>query len=187
MWHKISLPKSGYSEKVHEELQAASSVEISLVECGEVIELFGDFEVVPVSYAPHAEPIRSEIDWTAQWTDHSPGYHDGVSSVTLPTGKTISLKPGGGFGDFSHPTTKLMLELMAPYVSGKTCVDVGCGSGILTVAALAMGAKEVWAIDIDPLALAHTRENLLLTDGKSRVFGPGEALPKETPDVILCN
>ncbi|MBB65384.1 MAG: hypothetical protein CMO81_10010 [Waddliaceae bacterium] len=101
------------------------------------------------------------VDWESQWSEHAEGYHDGVLEVEVP-GKEqkLVLYPGPGFGDLSHPTTKLMLAFMFEMnLSDKTVVDIGCGSGILTLGALAKDAEYVWAVDIDHNALEHTDRN----------------------------
>src|SRR3990167_6340860 len=73
---------------------------------------------------------------------------------------TIKIDPGLAFGTGTHPTTALCLEWLAQHPPrDMTVIDFGCGSGILSLAALAMGAKEVYAIDHDPQALQATKNN----------------------------
>lgn len=103
-----------------------------------------------------------QVDWTKQWQEFAPGFQNGVSHIPLHNGKVLKLKAGAGFGDLSHPTTNLALELLSPYAESTTCIDVGCGSGILSIAALLLGAKDAIGIDIDPAALQHAHENALL-------------------------
>jgi ribosomal protein L11 methyltransferase len=77
-----------------------------------------------------------------------------------PERSNIILDPGLAFGTGTHPTTSLCLRwLDAQELTGKICVDYGCGSGILAVAALLLGASRVYAVDIDPQALTATRQN----------------------------
>lgn len=92
------------------------------------------------------------IDWEGQWALH------GVKELNI-IDKMIKLVSGPGFGDFSHPTTQLMIELMKEHLRGDVVIDIGCGSGILSMAAVALGAKWVIGIDIDAEALEHSREN----------------------------
>lgn len=99
------------------------------------------------------------IDWNEQWATFAPGFFDGKAHIELPSGEVIELLPGAGFGDYSHPTTKLMVSLMASYIPHQIVLDIGCGSGILSVAAAKMGAKKVFACDIDPEALVHAKQN----------------------------
>ena len=102
--------------------------------------------------------MKKSIDWEKQWAAFAPGYENGALKVSV--GKvSLSLLAGGGFGDLSHPTTKLMLQAMPEHVAGKTVVDIGCGSGILSIAAMKLGAKKVYALDISDDALEHTHKN----------------------------
>lgn len=110
---------------------------------------------------------------------HAPGFRDGLAHIPLQDGEEMILKSGPGFGDFSHPTTRLMMEMMAPLVKGQEIFDIGCGSGILSIAAMKLGAKSVSWVDIDPAAMAHTRENASLNHVHSS--------PLSNPSVVLMN
>ena len=85
----------------------------------------------------------------------------GPHRATPPPDRTVVyLEPGLAFGSGRHPTTRLCLErLTAVSPEGADVIDYGCGSGILAVAAAALGARRVTAIDIDPQALRATAEN----------------------------
>jgi ribosomal protein L11 methyltransferase len=79
-----------------------------------------------------------------------------------PDAVVVRLDPGLAFGTGTHPTTALCLQILdALPLSGRRVIDYGCGSGILGVAALKMGAVHVIAVDLDPQALLATRENAL--------------------------
>jgi ribosomal protein L11 methyltransferase len=99
-----------------------------------------------------------EVDWQQQWADFAPRFHDGLAHIDLG-GPVLLLKPGRGFGDFSHPTTRLVLRLMAEHVKDQVVFDIGCGSGILTIAAVLLGAKKAYGIDIEEGAIQHSIEN----------------------------
>ena len=73
----------------------------------------------------------------------------------------IEIDPGMAFGTGAHPTTSLCVKLLEKYIEpGKdTILDVGCGSGILSVAAVLLGAEKVTAVDIDPVAVQISKEN----------------------------
>ncbi|MBX7066531.1 MAG: 50S ribosomal protein L11 methyltransferase [Parachlamydiales bacterium] len=114
------------------------------------------------------------VDWHEQWALFAQNFYDGKAHI--PVGeKTLLLTPGAGFGDLSHPTTQLMIEMMQAYTPGETVVDIGTGSGILALAALLMGAKSAIGIDIDPDAIKHARKNAKLNGLKARF---GKTLPK---------
>lgn len=119
--------------------------------------------------------MKDKIDWDSQWAKHAPGYREGYLHVNLSEysantdTKELKLVPGPGFGDLSHPTTRLVLQLMPPIVHNRHVLDVGCGSGILSFAAAAMGAMSVAGIDIDQDALTHARSNSKL-NGRSKMI-----------------
>ena len=102
----------------------------------------------------------------------------------------LLLDPGLAFGTGTHPTTALCLEwLDSQNMSGKTVLDYGCGSGILAIAALKLGAKQAVGTDIDPQALQATRDNA----GRNHI-DPNtlytcfpEELPQQAYDVVMAN
>ncbi|MBP9841141.1 MAG: 50S ribosomal protein L11 methyltransferase [Simkaniaceae bacterium] len=104
------------------------------------------------------------IDWKKQWKFHAPNFKNGYAHLHPRECSPFRLLPGPGFGDNSHPTTQLMLQLMPDLVKGKHVIDIGCGSGILSIAAAKMGALSVHGVDIDPLALTHARKNAELNN-----------------------
>jgi ribosomal protein L11 methyltransferase len=101
----------------------------------------------------------------------------------------IELDPGLAFGTGTHPTTALCLEWLdsAP-LDGKSVVDYGCGSGVLAIAALKLGAAAALAIDIDLQALLATRDNAARNHVSERltVAGPDEA-PRGQAEILLAN
>ncbi len=101
----------------------------------------------------------------------------------------IELDPGLAFGTGTHPTTALCLEwLDNASLPGKFVVDYGCGSGVLAIAALKLGAAAALAVDIDPQALIATRENAARNQVAERltVIGAGEASTR-LADILLAN
>ncbi|NPV41059.1 MAG: 50S ribosomal protein L11 methyltransferase [Anaerolineae bacterium] len=81
----------------------------------------------------------------------------------FPERLPILINPGMAFGTGTHPTTQLCLELIEKYLQpNQTMFDIGCGSGILSIAAVRLGAENVIAVDIDPASVASTQENCAL-------------------------
>ncbi len=130
------------------------------------------------------------IDWEAQWALHSPGYQDGYLPLKLPSAKqTLRLKAGPGFGDLSHPTTNLVIQLMPPFIKGADVLDIGCGSGILSLAAAALGAASVYGVDIEIDAIVHSQRNAELNNLQVHFALPADYLKekKPSPTVVLMN
>lgn len=114
------------------------------------------------------------------------GALDGVACADRTV---VRLRRGLGFGTGDHPTTRLCLEwLEAELRAGATVIDYGCGSGVLAVTALRLGADHAWAVDIEPQAIAATRANAELNGVADRLWvGYPANLPTAGADVILAN
>lgn len=110
-----------------------------------------------------------DTDWETSWQDNYPPQPVGKSLVVLPYWncdpdtqgrKPIILDPGLTFGTGAHPSTQMVMEAMEEAaLEGKTCLDLGSGSGILSIVALRLGAKKAVGVDIDPKAEDIAREN----------------------------
>ena len=110
-----------------------------------------------------------ETDWEESWKDNYPPVELGESIVILPYWlvdsydggrKPVVLDPGLTFGTGNHPTTQMVVEAMEQMLKpGAACLDLGSGSGILSLAALRLGAKSAVGVDIDPKAEDIAREN----------------------------
>lgn len=111
-----------------------------------------------------------EEDWSSSWKQHWQPDPIGENLIIYPAWvevppslerRVIRLDPGSAFGSGAHPTTRMCLEALENLVSNqtKTIVDLGCGSGILGIAAHRLGVGYIYSTDIDPLALKATRHN----------------------------
>jgi ribosomal protein L11 methyltransferase len=115
-----------------------------------------------------------EQDWEEAWKKFFKPRRVGKSFVVRPTWEefealpgdhVIVLDPGQAFGTGDHPTTRMCLALLEEAdIPGSDVLDLGCGSGILSIGAAMLGAKSVFAIDVDPLAVEVTRENARLNE-----------------------
>jgi ribosomal protein L11 methyltransferase len=104
-----------------------------------------------------------------------------------PTALVVRLDPGIAFGTGTHPTTRLVLEWLDRQLApGSSVLDVGCGSGILAIAAAKLGASRVTGTDIDPQALAAARANSEANGVAARYTDP-DSLGPGTYDVVLAN
>jgi ribosomal protein L11 methyltransferase len=144
-----------------------------------------------------------ETDWADAWKAYFPVMRIGRRIVIRPTWRrhrrapddvVLALDPGMAFGTGLHPTTRLCLaatETLADRggLVGARILDVGCGSGILAIAALRLGADTAFGVDTDPIAIeattANARRNRLTRRLRSRVG----SLPSGQPpfDVVLAN
>lgn len=142
--------------------------------------------------------LLEDKDWEREWMKH---YHPIQCADNLwicpswtpppnPNAVNLMLDPGLAFGTGTHPTTFLCLQWLAEQsLNGKTVIDYGCGSGILGIASLLLGADHAIGTDIDPQALLATRSNVernqLPTD-RFPVYFPNHC-PREPVDLVLAN
>ncbi len=102
----------------------------------------------------------------------------------------IVIEPKMSFGTGHHETTSLMLEQMLEIdLTGKTVLDMGCGTGILAIFAAQKNAKEVTAIDFDESAFENSKENIIRNNCKEIevLIGETSSIPKKNYDIILAN
>lgn len=115
----------------------------------------------------HYQPIEDQ-DWMSSWKEHYHPIAIGQKMMILPawiespdpSRIAVKIDPSMAFGTGTHPTTQLCMEFVEQETRpGMQVIDVGCGSGILSIAAIRMGASHALAVDIDPLSVRATREN----------------------------
>jgi ribosomal protein L11 methyltransferase len=100
----------------------------------------------------------------------------------------VRLDPGLAFGTGAHPTTALCLQILESMpLSGRAVIDYGCGSGILGLAALKLGAVHVVAVDLDPQALLATRENAIRNDASANITVQGIDAALTASYCVLAN
>jgi ribosomal protein L11 methyltransferase len=137
--------------------------------------------------------------WERAWMENFRAMRFGRRLWVVPTGQqapvddrqavVMHLDPGLAFGSGSHATTALCLQwLDATPVTGRTVIDYGCGSGILGIAALLLGAADVVAIDHDPQALTASRQNALDNGVSDRLLLlPADAAGGRQGDILVAN
>lgn len=142
-----------------------------------------------------------EEDWATAWKQY---YHPVKISgrfTIVPTWEEyepvesdeliIELDPGMAFGTGTHPTTVMCLQALEKYVKpGNTVVDVGTGSGVLSIGAALLGASHIHALDLDEVAVVAAKENILLNKVNEKVtVTHGNLLDsvKEPADIIIAN
>ena len=124
-------------------------------------EKYGSLEMTAV-------PLQ-EVDWEESWKENYPPQNVGEKLVVLPywladtdeSGRLpVILDPGLTFGTGAHPSTQMVMETMEQLPGGiRNCLDLGSGSGILSIAALRLGAETATGVDVDPKAEDIARQN----------------------------
>lgn len=142
--------------------------------------------------------VLDDKDWTREWMSHYkpikckgnlwivPEWLDAPDADAI----NLILEPGLAFGTGYHATTRLCLDWLSEQdLTDKVVIDYGCGSGILGVGALLLGAKQVLAVDIDPQAILATRQNAKLNGVSDKVltFLPEEFQAYQTQTGILAD
>jgi ribosomal protein L11 methyltransferase len=145
---------------------------------------------------PHLERMEDQV-WERVWMDDLVPLRFGERLWVAPRGQSVpasdavvvELDPGLAFGTGHHPTTALCLcWLDGSDLEGKRVIDYGCGSGILAIAALRLGAASVVAVDHDPQALEATRANAEQNAVAARLLTClPEAMPNEPSDLLVAN
>ena len=141
--------------------------------------------------------VVQDRDWDADWRRQLKPLRFGKHLWICPVGQacpatdgiSVILEPGLAFGTGTHPTTAMCLTwLDGTLLTGKRMLDYGCGSGILAIAALALGADSCRGVDIDPQALLASRDNALRNACSERLtLGEPADDPTEGYAVIVAN
>jgi ribosomal protein L11 methyltransferase len=120
----------------------------------------------------------AEANWVESWKEHYQPIPVGKRLLIIPAWLTppdgpraaVRIDPGMAFGTGTHPTTQLCLQIAESRIRlAQPVIDIGCGSGILSIAALKLGASKAIAVDIDPLAVQATRQNATLNGVETRI------------------
>ena len=137
----------------------------------------------------------AEEDWINNWKKYFKPIPVGKSLLIRPTWedayepqgrKVLHLDPGLAFGTGTHETTRLCMELLEEFLTpGQRMLDVGCGSGILSVAALLLGAGEAVGVDIDGLAVKTAVENAQLNGVADRFTALCGALTEKVQGLFV--
>ena len=152
---------------------------------------------LPGAWSPRVQEVVGDA-WRDEWKKHFEPFRVCPGVMVCPPWKTIEpgadqvivLEPGRAFGTGLHETTSLVAEVLSGLpLAGATVLDVGCGSGILALIALRLGAGRAMAVDVDPEAVAVTRENAARNGLTERVDVDGVPLAEVpgTFPVVLAN
>ncbi|KOE84845.1 50S ribosomal protein L11 methyltransferase [Vibrio aestuarianus] len=162
-----------------------------------VLEQIQASQLLSQDFAYKVEQLEDK-DWEREWMDNfhpmkfgqrlwiCPSWRD----IPEPDAVNVMLDPGLAFGTGTHPTTALCLEWLESLdLSGKTVIDFGCGSGILAIAAIKLGAAKVIGIDIDPQALLASKDNAQRNGvaDQLEVYLPQDQPEGLIADVVVAN
>ena len=130
----------------------------------------------------HFRPIHlGAIVVVPEWIDYTPAPHERV----------VLLDSNMAFGTGEHETTSTCVELMQEYITpDSVCIDVGCGSGILGISAIKLGAKKAYLTDIDPIAVESSLHNAKLNDVDEKTVVAHSNLLDDTDvqgDIVMAN
>ncbi|MBR0573110.1 MULTISPECIES: 50S ribosomal protein L11 methyltransferase [Pasteurellaceae] len=153
--------------------------------------------IIEPDFAYKIEQIEDK-DWEREWMDNFHPMQFGERlwicpswrEVPDPNAVNVMLDPGLAFGTGTHPTTELCLRWLDSLdLEGKTVIDFGCGSGILAIAALKLGAKSVIGIDIDPQAITASKMNAEQNGvaDKLALYLPEDQPQNLQADVVVAN
>ena len=154
-------------ESLQEKLQGLSHIKLYLEDTDKAGMERLEKAVQELKLTMTVAPL-AEVDWEESWKDNYPPQEVGEKIVVLPDWRAdeetdrlkVILDPGLTFGTGAHPSTQMVMEKMEEVVRpGFACLDLGSGSGILSIAALRLGAESAIGIDIDPKAEDIAREN----------------------------
>lgn len=160
--------------RIYGYLIADEQLEETRQKLSEALWYLGRIQPLP---EPEYRPIADE-DWMASWKKHYQPIPIGKRLLVLPAwieeeqpGRTaVRIDPSMAFGTGTHPSTQLCLELVESYTQpGGTVIDVGCGSGILSIAAIKLGARRALGVDIDRAAVKATHQNAVANDVASQI------------------
>ncbi|MEO1670352.1 MAG: 50S ribosomal protein L11 methyltransferase [Cyanobacteria bacterium J06631_2] len=166
-----------------------------------------DAKLLEVSVPEAQWQLIDEEDWASGWKDYWQPMEIGDRFLIYPAWETppenserlvLRLDPGAAFGTGTHPTTQLCLESLEMRLSDEnnrhqTVADIGCGSGILSLGSVLLGAKKAYAVDTDALATKTCRSNCQLNEinRESIIVRDGSIekliAEKEIFDGIICN
>lgn len=157
-------------------IQAASQA-CGLKDLAYTSEILADQDWVRLTQAQF-DPIQiSERLWI------TPSWHEAPNSNAV----NLQLDPGLAFGTGSHPTTRLCLKWLDTQLKGgENVLDYGCGSGILTIAALKLGAGSAVGVDIDEQAIRASKDNAAQNNVDAQFYLP-DGLPQGQFDIVVAN
>ena len=180
--------------------EGAELVTALLMELGINGAMIEDKNDIALNQRPEGQWDIIDEDWAENWKSQYKPFRLGSHFVVKPTwehylpkegDQILEIDPGMAFGTGTHETTGMCVAMAEQYVKpGDRVIDVGTGTGILAIAAAYMGARDVLAIDIDPVAVRVARDNIVLNGLADKITArEGDLLEAvdEVADVVIAN
>ncbi len=167
-------------------------------------EVYACLEKVQENFNIQCKVFIGEVkdeDWEESWKKYYHTFKVGERIVIKPTWEeyiakpheiVVEIDPGMAFGTGIHASTRFCLKFIDEYIKGgELIVDAGCGSGILAIAAVKLGAEKVWGMDIDDVAVKVAKENIKVNNLEDKIsITEGdivEELKNYTPNIVVAN
>ena len=186
------FPEVEQSERVKITGYYPDSVDIEAVaaQANELLAELDDFGLETGDIQLTRQELAEE-DWADNWKKYFEPARITHEYEATAGEKIIKLDPGMAFGTGTHPTTKMSLFALEQVLrGGETVLDVGTGSGVLSIASSLLGAKDIYAYDLDEVAVRVAQENIELNPGMENIHvAPGDLLRgvEIKADVIVAN
>lgn len=158
-------------------------------------------KILKISSSEISEKVINEEDWANEWKKHYKPIKVGQSIIVKPSWEdytkqaneiVIEMDPGMAFGTGTHESTYMCLEFIEKFIGNrKRILDIGCGSGILSITGIKLGAESAFAIDIDEVAIKVAKENALNNKIQSNIVVKKAKIQEinsgEKYDLVLAN
>ncbi|GGB79633.1 50S ribosomal protein L11 methyltransferase [Staphylococcus nepalensis] len=166
-----------------------------------LIRKIKSIEVLDAKLFEYEQQTIQEHDWENEWKNYFHPFRASEKFTIVPSWETyqkedanemcIELDPGMAFGTGDHPTTSMCLKAIEKFVKSEdSVIDVGTGSGILSIASHLLGVKRIKALDVDEMAIKVAKENFEKNHCEAAIEAvPGNLLTEETEkfDVVIAN
>ena len=149
------LANAGCETFVPEDNGLTAYAQAALFDRKAVDEMIADFPLEGINISYTVQPAPNQ-NWNQLWESS----HEFLP-IQLPNGECVEIRPTQAFGTGEHPTTRMMLEFIMDQqpLTGKSIIDAGCGTGILGITCIKLGASQVYAYDIDEWSVRNSYDN----------------------------
>ncbi|MBA4493131.1 50S ribosomal protein L11 methyltransferase [Paenactinomyces guangxiensis] len=193
---KADYPEQGVKIKAYLPEFELTDVDTLLKQVRSRVQQLNEFGIHPGPATVEAKTVNEE-SWASEWKNYYKPVRVSERLTVKPIWeeyvpesdweKVIELDPGMAFGTGTHPTTVLSMRLLEKYLTpGMRVIDVGSGSGILSITAAKLGAESVLALDLDPLAVKNTEKNVKLNNMQGVVTAREGDLLRGVSDTAEC-